>query len=118
MNQKVLGGMKDELGGQLGIGPKNYAFAFLSIDGKMNYKSICKGIPKSYTPKFFEYLDVVEGRRKDVKIDCFRIGSKEHDVFTIKTNKVAMTNEVRKRIRDPITKFETLLFGAEHLGLE
>lgn len=118
MNRKVLGMMKDELGGQMmteviGMGPKNYSYSFSTVEGKMDDKSICKGISKSYTPNFSEYLDVIEGRREDVKIDCFRIGSKDHNILMMKTNKVAMNNEVRKRVWDPTVKFETLPFGAD-----
>ena len=33
-------------------------------------------------------------------------------LYTIKTEKVAITNDVRKRVRDPFCRFETLPFGA------
>ena len=95
MNRKVLGKMKDELGGQMmtefvGTGPKNYAFEYLKVDGTMDEKSICKGISKSYTLKFYEHKSVVLGERNVGKKTCFRIGSKEHKLFTIQTNKVVM----------------------------
>ena len=66
MNQKKLGMMKDELSGQLmtqfvGIGPKNYAYEYLAIDRNLKEDSRCKGISKSFTPKFQEYLDCIKG---------------------------------------------------------
>ena len=90
VNRKVLGKMKDELAGRImtefvGIGPKNYSFAYLTKGGKIDEKSICKGISKSYTPRFHEYKKVVKGEQKTVKKICFRIGSKEHELFTIQT---------------------------------
>ena len=77
MNRKVLGKLKDELAGQfmtqvVGTGPKNYAYEYLTIDGKFEYDSRCKGISKSYTPHFKEYLDCVQGAQgNEVKKTCF-----------------------------------------------
>ena len=118
MNRKVLGKMKDELSGQIvtefvGIGPKNYSFAYITAEGKTDEKSVCKGISKSYKPRFHEYKKVVKGEQKNVHKTCLRIGSKEHELYTIETDKVALTNDVRKRVRDLTTKYETLPFGAE-----
>ena len=44
--------------------------------------------------------------------ECFTINSKKHELFTIKTEKVAMRNKVVKRIPGPNFKFESLPFGA------
>ena len=63
-------------------------------------------------PKFHEYRQCVLGEKGNgVKKDCFRINSKEHNLYTIKTNKVALRNEVVKRLPDPDEKFDTLPFG-------
>ena len=118
MNMKVLGKMKDELAGQFitefaSGGPKNYGFEYMKHDGQIDEKCVCKGISKQCTPGFFEYKSVVLGGKTDVKKTCFRIGSKEHEVSTIKTVKVAITNEIKKRLKDPTAKFETLPFGAQ-----
>ena len=118
MNRKELGKMKDELSGQFtiefaGSGPKNYAFQYLKSDGEMDEKSVCKGISKSCTPGFYEQQSVVLGEKNDVKKTCFQIGSKEHELCIIKTVKVAITNNVRKRVGDPFCRFEILAFRAE-----
>ena len=67
MNRKVLGKMKDELAGQFmtqfaATGPKNYGYEYLKLDGTLGEDVRCKGISKSYTPKFQEYLDCVKGK--------------------------------------------------------
>ena len=118
VNRKVLGKMKDELSGQwmtefVGSGPKNYEFEYIKLDGEVDEKSICKGISMSCTPKFHEHRAVVLGEKNEAKKTCFRISSKEHELYTIQTNKVAITNQLRKRVRDPTNRFETLPFGAE-----
>ena len=119
MNRKVLGKMKDELAGQFmtqlaATGPKNYAYEYLKLDGRLDKDARCKGISKSYTPKFQKYLECVQGNKgKEVRKICFRINSKNHNLFTIKTNKIAMRNTVVKQIPNPNEKYETLPFGAE-----
>ena len=121
MNRKVLGKMKDELAGQLmtqavGIGPKSYAYEYLTIDGNFKENRRCKGIGKSFTPKFYEYLDCVQGDAgNEVRKTCYRINLKKHELYTIRTDKVAMRNTVVKRVLDLTTKYETLPFGAEEI---
>ena len=119
MNRKKLGKMKDELAGQFmsqfaATAPKCYGYEFLKLDGTISEDARCKGIPKGYTPKFQKYLECVQGEEgKEVHKTCYRINSKNHDLFTIKTNKVAMRNTVVKRVRHPNEKYETLPFGSE-----
>ena len=116
MNRKVLGKMKDELAGGfmtqfVETGPKNYAYEYMKIDGTLSEDARCKGISKSYTPKFQEYLDCVQGEAGNMVMKtCFRINSKEHNLLTIKTDKVAMRNTVVKRVADPNERYETLPF--------
>ena len=119
MNRKVLGKMKDELAGELmtqfvGIGPKNYAYEYLKIDEKIDEARRCKGIGKNFTPKFQEYLDCVQGAiGNEVRKTCFRINYKNHELYTIKTDKVAMRNIIVERVADPTLRFETLPFGVD-----
>ena len=121
INRKVLGKMKDESAGQfmtqvVGMGPKNYAYEYLTIDKKLKEDKRFKCIGKSFTPKFQEYLDCIQGvQGNDVKKTCFRINSKNHKLFTIKTNKVAMRKKVVKRVAVPTVEFETLPFGAAEM---
>ena len=118
MKRKKSEMMKDELSGELmtqfvGMGPKNYAYEYITVDGKFDKTKRCRGIGKSFTPKFHEYLDCVqEAQGNKVNKTCFRINSKKHDLYTIKTDKVAMRNTVVKRVPDPTVKYETLPFGA------
>ena len=73
-----------------------------------------KGIGKSFTPKFHEYLDCIQGEQGNkVNKTCFRINSKKHELYTIMTDKVAMRNTVVKRVPDPSVKYETLTFGTD-----
>ena len=126
MNLKKLGMMKDELCGDFilefaGTAPKNYGYSALKTQKdksiKLGEDVRCKGIGKKFTPRFQEYKDCVLGKEGDtVYKECFRINSKKHELFTIKTNKVAMRNTVVKRLPNPNQddddiKFETLPLG-------
>ena len=110
--------MKDELSGEImtqfvGIGLKNYAYEYITVDWEFKEDKRCKGIGKSFTPKFHEYLDCVHGAQgNEVNKTCFRINSKKHELYTIKTDKVATRNAVVQRVPDPTVKYETLPFGA------
>ena len=120
MNLKKLGVMKDELQGDFilefaGIGPKNYGYSALKTQKDKSIKLKgdvrCKGIGKNFTPKFKEYKKCVLGPDGNiVSKECFRINSKDHMLFTIKTNKVALSNKIIKRLPDPNERFETLPF--------
>ena len=121
MNLKVLGKTKDKLQGNfitefVGIGPKNYGMEYIKTqkDGskKIENEIRCKGIGKNFTPKFKEYRECVLGEKGNiVSKESFRINSKEHRLCTIMTNKVALRNEVIKRLPDPDENFETSPFG-------
>ena len=61
MNQKVLGKMKDELGGQImtefvGIGPKNYSYAFLTSKGKKMRNLFAKALARVLLQSFLSTL--------------------------------------------------------------
>ena len=115
VNNKVLGMMSDELEGQfmikfVGIGPKNYSYMYLKFDGSEDSSSVCKGVPKCVHPEFDEYehlmLNMDDG--KSIEKTCTRISSKNHCVKTVDVTKIALTKELRKRVRDEIDEFETL----------
>ena len=58
----------------VGIRPKNYAYEYLTVGGKIKEDKRCKGIGKSFTPKFNEYLDCVQGAQgNEVNKICFQI---------------------------------------------
>ena len=125
MNLKKLGMMKDELCGDFilefaGTAPKNYGYCALKTQKdksiKLSEDVICKGIGKKFTPRFQEYKDCVLGNKGDTVFkECFRINSKKHTLYSIRTNKVAMRNTIVKRVANPSTdddiKYETLPLG-------
>ena len=116
MNSKVLGKLKDESGGQfitefVGIGPKNYSYKYLKLDGTEDKSSVCKGVPKCVHPEFEEYKDIIINGRDNIHKNCTRIQSKNHNVETVDVKKIAMTNELRKRVRDKNDRFETVPYG-------
>ena len=122
MSLKKLGVMKDELQGDFilefaGVAPKNYGYSALKTQKDKSIKLKddvrCKGIGKKFTPRFEEYRDCVLGKEgNEVRKKCFRINSKKHELFTIKTNKVALRNKIVKRLPNLDNKFGTLPFGA------
>ena len=74
-----------------------------------------KGVGKAFVPKTNEYKKIVFGKEGEtISKECFRINSKDHNVFSISTNKVALRNKVVKRVpnpsRDDDIKYETLPF--------
>ena len=147
MNLKKLGVMKDELMGDFilefaGVAPKNYGYSALKTQKnksiKLDEDVRCKGIGKKFTPKFEEYKRCVLGKKGNiVSKECFRINSKKNELstikankdevlkericgrslYTIKTTKVAIRNEVVKRLPNPSLdddiKFETLPLGGK-----
>ena len=110
LNKKVIGLMKDELGGKImtefvALRPKLYSYKVL--DGSEDKK--CKGIKKCIVKKTltFDYYkaylfnDSTEYRSQQM----FR--SAKHEVHTIEVNKVALNRDDDKRIsrKDGISTF-------------
>ena len=110
LNKKVIGLMKDELGGAImtefiALRPKLYSYRVL--DGTENKK--CKGIKKCVIKKTLMF--------KDYKTCLFNsdttyrsqlmFRSIKHEIFTIEVNKVALNRDDEKRIpkRDGISTF-------------
>ena len=118
VNRKVLGMLKDEFHGQfvtefVGEGPKSYTLRYLKMDGTVDDKSVLKGIPKCSHPSFDDRRDLILNGQANKKITkmCARITSKSHCVRTEVNEKVAIKKELRKRVRDRDSEFETVPYG-------
>ena len=95
-NKKIIGLMKDELGGKIitefvTLRPKTYSF--LTDDGKEDKKA--KGTKKCI--KFNDYKKCLLGDEVILKSQQ-RFISKKHDVYTENINKIALSNNDGKRI--------------------
>ena len=100
-NKKVIGLMKDELGGKIitefvTLRPKTYYF--LTDDGKEDKKA--KGTKKYITKKMIKCNDYKKCLLNDEVIfkSQQRFISKKHDVYTENINKIALSNNDDKRI--------------------
>ena len=100
MNKKVIGLMKDELGGDImrefvALRPKMYAYKVESKELKR-----CKGIKKCVVKKDIEFEDykrcLMTGEMEYRPQIMFR--SRLHEITTIETNKPALSREDDKRI--------------------
>ena len=110
LNKKVIGLMKDELGGKImtefmALRPKLYSYK--KLDGSEDKK--CKGIKKCVVKKtltFEDYKTCLFSDSTEYRSQLtFR--SSKHEVHTIKVNKVALNRDDDKRIskRDGISTF-------------
>ena len=100
-NKKVIGLMKDELGGKIitefiTLRPKTYSY--LTDDGKEDKKA--KGTKKCIIKKIIKFDDYKKCLLNDEVIlkSQQRFISKKHDVYTENINKIALTNNDGKRI--------------------
>ena len=109
-NKKVIGLMKDELGGKIitefvTLRPKTYSF--LTDDGKEDKKA--KGTKKCVIKKMINFNDYKKCLLDDEVIfkSQQRFLSKNHDVYTENINKIALSNNNDKRIvsLDKITSY-------------
>ena len=99
-NKKIIGLMKDELGGKIitefvTLRPKTYSF--LTDDGKENKKA--KGTKKCIIKKKIKFNDYKKCLFSDELIlkSQQRFISKKHDVYTENVNKIALSNNDDKR---------------------
>ena len=109
-NKKVIGLMKDELGGKIitefvTLRPKTYSY--LTDDGKENKKA--KGTKKCLIKrmiKFDDYKKCLLNGEVILKSQQ-RFISKKHDVYTENINKIVLSNNDNKRIAssDKITSY-------------
>ena len=100
-NKKVIGLMKDELGGEIitefvTLRPKTYSF--LTDDGK-EYKK-AKGTKKSIIKKMIKFNDYKKCLLNGEIIlkSQQRFISNKHDAYTENINKIALSNNVDKKI--------------------
>ena len=100
-NKKIIGLMKDELGGKIitefvTLRPKTYSF--LTDDGKEDKKA--KGTKKCVIKKMIKFNDYKKCLLNDEVIlkSQQRFISKKHDVYTENINKIALSNNDDKRI--------------------
>ena len=100
-NKKVIGLMKDELGGKIitefiTLRPKTYSY--LTDDGKEDKKA--KGTKKCAIKKMIKFNDYKKCLLNDEVIlkSQQRFISKKHDVYTENINKIALSNNDDKRI--------------------
>ena len=109
-NKKVIGLMKDELGGKIimefvTLRPKTYSY--LTDDGKEDKKA--KGTKKCVIKRMVKFNDYKNCLFKDeVKLKSQqRFISKKHNVYTENINKIALSNNDDKRIvsSDKITSY-------------
>ena len=109
-NKKVIGLMKDELGGKVitefvTLRPKTYSY--LTDDGKEDKKA--KGTKKCVIKRMIKYNDSKNCLLKDEVLlkSQQRFISKKRDVYTGNINKIALSNNDHKRIvsSDKITSY-------------
>ena len=109
-NKRVIGLMKDELGGKIitefvTLRPKTYSY--LTDDGKEDKKA--KGTKKCVIKRMIKFNDYKNCLLKDKVLLKFqqRFRSKKHDVYTENINKIALSNNDDKRIvsSDKITSY-------------
>ena len=100
-NKKIIGLMKDELGGKIitefvTLRPKTYSY--LTDDGKEDKKA--KGTKKCIIKKMSKFNDYKKCLLNDEVIfkSQQRFISKKHDVYTENINKIALSNNDDKRI--------------------
>ena len=103
-NKKVIGLMKDELGGKIikefvTLRPNTYSF--LTDDGKEDKKA--KGTKKCIIKKMIKFDDYKKCLLNDKVILKSQQSfiSNKHDVYTEDVNKIALSNDDDKRIVSP-----------------
>ena len=110
LNKKVIGLMKDELGGSIMtefVGPRPKLYLYKVFDGKESKK--CKGIKKCIVKKTLTFEDYKNCLFNSDTIyrSQLMFRSMKHDIFTLEFNKVALNRDDDKRIscKDGISTF-------------
>ena len=109
-NKKVIGLMKDELGGKIiteFVTLRTKTYSYLTDDDKEDKKT--KGTKKCVIKRMIKFGDYKNCLLKNVGIlkSQQRFVSKKHDVYTENINKIALSNNDDKRIvsSDIITSY-------------
>ena len=108
-NKKVIGLMKDELGGEIiteFVILRRKTYSYLTDDRKEDKKA--KGTKKCVIKRMIKFNDYKNCLLKDeVLLKSQRFISKKHDVYTENINKIALNNNDDKRLiaLDKITSY-------------
>ena len=109
-NKKVIGLMKDEVGGKIiseFVTLRTKTYSYLTDDGKEDKKA--KGANKCIVKKMIKFNDYKKLLLNDEVIfkSQQRFISKKHDVYTENINKIALSNDDDNRIvsSDKITSY-------------
>ena len=120
-NKKVIGLMKDELGGKIiteFVTLRLKTYLYLTDDGKEDKKA--KGTKKCVIKKMIEFNDYKNCFLKDKVLlkSQQRFISKKHDVYTEDINKIALSNDDDKRIvpSEKITSYSYGYKGKKHIN--
>ena len=122
-NKKVIGLIKDELGGKIitefiTLRPKTYSYS--TDDGKEDKKA--KGTKKCVIKRMIKFNDYKNCLLKDKVLlkSQQRFISKKHGVYTEDINKVVLSNNDDKRIvsSDKITSYPYGYKGKKHIILK
>ena len=120
-NKKVIGLMKDELGGKMitefvTLKPKTYSYS--TDDGKEDKKA--EGTKKCVIKRMITFNDYKNCLLKDKKLlkSQQRFISKKHNVYTENINKIALSNNDDKRIvsSDKITSYPYVYKGKKYIN--
>ena len=107
VNKKVIGMFKDEVAGSqithfVGLRPKLYSFKVEkpTRDEVKPLTKKCKGIKKNVVKREISFEDYVQylfsGEKQMKKMNVIR--SENHDIYSKKVNKIALSNEDDKRV--------------------
>ena len=103
-NKKIIGLMKDELGGEIitefiALRPKTYSY--LTVNDKIDKKA--KGTKKCVIKKMIKFDDYKKCLLNDKVIlkSQQRFISNKHNVYTEEVNKIALSNDDDQRIVSP-----------------
>ena len=105
INKKVIGMFKDEVAGKqithfVGLRPKLYSFKVENDVNEVKEEKKCKGIKKCVIKKelnFEDYKECLFSEKEEMR-SMNIIRSKDHEIYSMKMNKVALSANDDKRI--------------------